>query len=104
MINYTTQEITIAGTDRVPVASVLADLSDFPEGSRLKRVGFGDGRKYAIVFHKATVDETLDYMFAREPDIRVEQVGLGGNYVIEFSDRVRPDDIGRIEEKVRSSH
>lgn len=102
MTDYTRQELTIADTDRIEIACALATLSGFPEGSAVRRMRSGNDL-YGIVFHKETKDEApTDFLATRQPDISVQELG-DNRYAIEFNERVRPNDIGRIEEEIRRS-
>jgi len=96
-MGYKSIKIRIRETDEHDVASTLAFLSHFPQGTTIKSrtTNKNGGARTLLVYHKENVGE--------EPDFLIRRLAAD-EYLIEFNERVKESDTGKIEEEINSDY
>lgn len=107
MGDYQPQKVKLVGTNDYDVATALAYLSGFREGTVIRHRSPGDHEgtgRTVMIFHKDTVAKDPDLFLATQaPDILVSRF-LGDEYLVEFNGRIEPGDIGKLEEEIHLAY
>lgn len=104
MSQYESHKVTIKDTNDRDVATALAYLSGFREGTSIMHRSPGDhpeSSRTVIVFHRDTMARDPDmYPATQNPDILVSEL-LGDVYHVEFNpERVDSVLVSKIEEEI----